>query len=101
MADNGRTALRVLALSTTLLSGLGCPPVARGPAEIGEARLDLEIVPADVRCLQLLAEGSRTVERAFDVSPGGPTALHVDGLPLGLVGFRARAFPAGCGAAAG
>src|SRR5512134_984297 len=71
---------------------------SRVPEE-GAAVLMVSQAPADTQCVQITAEGNRTVIRVFPVTPGQSTAtLSMSGLPVGDVTFTGAAFSANCGA---
>lgn len=63
---------------------------------VGEAQARISQVPEQVFCVRLRVEGSRTVEKSFDVTPGQSSLLALNGLPVGLVTFKGSAFSASC-----
>jgi endonuclease G len=87
--------LVVAAIIAVVATGCAQPPSA-GDDELGQARVELAAVPADVRCVRVVAEGARVVSRAFDATPGQPAELLLDGLPVGAVRFSGEAFSEAC-----
>ncbi|HEY0711604.1 MAG TPA: hypothetical protein VGF45_02955 [Polyangia bacterium] len=68
-----------------------------GATESGQAMLRVAVVPDDVKCLRITAEGTgRTEEREIDAAPGAMLAETLTGLPLGSVKFTGDAFAAAC-----
>jgi hypothetical protein len=63
---------------------------------VGTATFNLVNAPADALCLRIVVNGSRTVTRLFDLTPGQTTVFTLNGLPLGNVTFTESAFNAGC-----
>ena len=66
--------------------------------DIGELSIALTSVPADVACLKVKVEGSRTVTQQLDVVVGAPTNFNVARLPGGIVQVSAQAFAKVCAA---
>ena len=64
--------------------------------DIGVARFALTAVPADVACIKVTANGTKTKKQNFDVTPGTATVLTMGGLPTGTVTFTADAFSVPC-----
>jgi cysteine-rich repeat protein len=63
---------------------------------IGTAQVAITAAPSDGTCIQITADGFRTVTRSFDVPVGQSTVLHLAGLPLGTVIFSANASTGPC-----
>ena len=53
--------------------------------DYASARIAITQAPADVLCISITAQGSRTVQQSFDVMPGQSTVLPMNRLPTGLV----------------
>jgi hypothetical protein len=71
-------------------------PTPEGPT--GQARIEVVNAPSDVRCIRVVAAGTRTVTNSFGVSTGDSTVFTMRGLPTGLVTFTADAFAINCNA---
>jgi hypothetical protein len=74
-----------------------------GPGEdpesgVGTVVLSLAQVPEDVLCTRITVTGTRTVVRAFDTTPAGPSVFRMGGLPPGEATFLGEAFPSVCAA---
>ncbi len=63
---------------------------------MGQARISIQEVPQDVQCVQIVAAGSVSTSRSFDVVPGEGSVFTLNGLPLGEVSFSGEAFPTAC-----
>ena len=72
--------------------------VEPGEAEdTGRASIALAVVPVDVACIQITAQGSsRTEVDSFDVTPSKSAVLKLHGLPTGIVVFSGQAFGTSC-----
>lgn len=68
------------------------------PEMLGEARLAIVQVPADVRCATVTVQGNRTVTKSFDLTPGQASTLSLNQLPVGMVTFNASAYDSACSA---
>lgn len=68
------------------------------PEMLGEARIAIVQVPADVRCASVVVTGNRTVQKSFDLVPGQASTLSLTQLPIGAVTFTASAFDSACSA---
>lgn len=68
------------------------------PEMLGEARIAIVQVPADVRCASVVVTGNRTVQKSFDLVPGQASTLTLTQLPVGAVTFSASAFDSACSA---
>ncbi len=64
---------------------------------VGSASVAVTQAPADVRCIEITAQGSRIVTRSFNVATGADTHFDMHGLPTGVVNFSAKAFNVACG----
>ena len=64
--------------------------------ELGVVKIALSQTPADAQCLEISAQGSRSVTRRFTLAVGVDATLEMAGLPLGPVQFSARAFGEPC-----
>ena len=96
LAVGGSIALLALAASCT---GSSAPGDSDGM--VGRAEIALMNVPADGTCIQVIAEGYRTVSRSFSAAAGASAVFEMGGLPLGQVTFTANAFSGSCPAAVG
>jgi hypothetical protein len=64
---------------------------------VGEVSASITKVPATVDCIDIqVASGARVVDRQFNVQPGQPALLVLQGLPLGDVVFNGMAYPTSC-----
>jgi hypothetical protein len=90
-------SLAVFAL-VAAAAAAGC---AEDGGPVGSARMAVSQVPGDVQCITVAAAGSRTVKQSFPVTPGQSAFLLFEGIPTGLVTFKAAAFPVGCNALTG
>lgn len=85
-----------LALMLSCASGSG---TGADEAElVGEARLAIVQVPADVRCATVTVQGNRSVTKSFDLVPGQASTLSLNQLPVGMVTFNASAYDSACSA---
>jgi hypothetical protein len=84
-----------------LLFASACTTTNNGEEEVGTVQATIQQVPPAVSCVKLLAVGSRTVSRAFDVIPGQMTTLNLPNLPVGDVTFSGAAYQNACAAIAG
>lgn len=98
-----REHLGVLAVVTVsvAVAALGCSPAPEGREgedgeEVGGAQIALEQVPSDVGCIEITAQGARTVVRPFAVGAGMATQFMLRGLSVGPVHFSAVAFAGRC-----
>src|SRR5262249_48823442 len=95
-----------IGVALSLLVTLGC--VATGTTDDsahpgrGAATAYLQSVPGDVRCIDVMVDGSgQTLDRPFNLVPGQQSVvLTLTGLPTGSVGFAAAAYSGACGASA-
>jgi hypothetical protein len=85
----------LLVLPVSLLACGGNGPTS-GEGELGSAELAITQVPAGVRCVQVLAQGSRTVEHLYTVTANQSSILTMDALPVGQVQFSGNAFSTSC-----
>src|SRR5437868_6686205 len=94
----GRQLVGMLALPAALVTG--CSSGDSGSEPLGEASLAIAVVPKDVNCIHVAAQGKqRTEVRSFIVGPDKPSLFaHVTGLPLGAVTFMGQAFSQKCDA---
>jgi hypothetical protein len=68
-----------------------------GESESGQAMLRVAMVPDEVKCIRITAEGAaRTEEREIDAVAGAMLAETLTGLPLGSVKFTGEAFATAC-----
>ena len=88
-------ALLVLPLS---LLGCGANGPESGPEDLGSAQIAITQVPAGVQCIQLLAQGSRSVETLYSVTTNQSTILSMNRLPVGQVQFSGSAYANDCAA---
>jgi len=88
-------------LTGALLAAQGCSSGESGEVaaeDVGSVAIEIKRAPNDAACLRLNAEGATTVVHTFDLKPGQPSTLTMDGLPLGQVDFTAEAFSSACSA---
>ena len=64
--------------------------------KVGSVDLLLSSVPGDTACLQVTVQGSRSVNKSFDLAPGTIPKLSISGLPVGIVKVDASAFAEKC-----
>lgn len=64
----------------------------------GVAQIAITQVPTDVQCIQILAQGNRSVERLFAVTSGESSILTMTSLPIGTVEFSGNAYSGNCSA---
>jgi hypothetical protein len=88
--------LRVLVVLSSVIAMVCSPPPADDGTGVGVVMVAITAAPADVSCVQIRAEGTRTVTRSFDVTPGASTVLKMNGLPLGALTFSGQAFASTC-----
>ena len=62
----------------------------------GQLSLAITSVPADVACVRVSVQGSRSVSQSFDVAAGSNATSQLAKLPLGIVTVAAEAFPQAC-----
>lgn len=92
-SGRARTALALVALALAFSCG------GDGDAELqrlGALRVAITEAPADVSCIFLTVDGSRFVERSFDVLPGQSTELLMTSLPVGEVAVEGFTFDVPC-----
>ena len=77
-------------------AGAACSDGESDPESVGSASVAVTQAPADVRCIEVTAQGSRIVTRSFSVAAGADTRFDMHGLPTGIVNFSAQAFNVGC-----
>jgi hypothetical protein len=63
---------------------------------VGTATIAITNAPPDGTCIEVTAEGYRSVTQRFDVSAGQSTVFTLAGLPVGTVIFDANAFADTC-----
>ncbi len=83
-------------ISMALGSACGETSNERAVEATGQASIGLTRAPADAACLRVAVEGSKRIEKSFDLSEGEDTSLTLKGLPLGLAAFTASAYDARC-----
>ncbi len=88
------TTFALAASLSTALAVSGC--VTHEPEETGEIRVAITLVPADVQCIRIFADGSRFVNQKFPVTPGMSSVIQMHGIPTGHVNFTADAFAETC-----
>jgi hypothetical protein len=87
------------ALSAALCASLLGMACSSEPAEgVGTVHIAIVEVPSDVQCIQITADGSRTISKNFDVMPGQSSILVMNAVPAGTVLFSGDAFPTSCSA---
>jgi len=62
----------------------------------GVAEIAITQVPSDVQCIQILAQGSRSVEQRYSVTSGQSSTLTMASLPVGTVQFSGSAYATAC-----
>jgi hypothetical protein len=82
-------------IAAATCSQLACSASSR--EGVGAVRIAITTVPGDVLCVQITAQGTRTVFQQFNVIPGDSPMLLMPGLPLGDTKFSAAAFASRCG----
>src|SRR5262249_61614207 len=94
---------RFVAGSLTILAGAACGSVAGGPSpgeRTGIARIALDSVPNDVKCLRIQAAGSYVAFQDFHfdtkMPTPTPTELEMDNIAVGPDAFTAQAFAVAC-----
>ena len=88
-------ALLVLPLS---LASCGANGPESGSEDLGSAQIAITQVPAGVQCIQLLAQGNRSVETLYSVTTNQSTILSMNRLPVGQVQFSGAAYANACAA---
>jgi cysteine-rich repeat protein len=85
-------------LATLVCGGIGCSGRSSGQGDelTGTAQVAITAAPSDGTCIQINADGFRTVTQSFDVAVGMSTVLQMSGLPLGTVIFSANATTGPC-----
>lgn|SRR6266540_2995462 len=64
----------------------------------GRITLAITNAPPDATCIQVVVQGTTSVERDVDVAPGQSTVLLLEGLPEGTDTIIVNAFSGSCGA---
>jgi hypothetical protein len=73
------------------------PPAAGHGGELEQVVLKIAVVPPDVQCVRITAEGAgRSVVRELSVSGGVELKESMSGLPIGTVTFLGEAFTGAC-----
>jgi len=93
------SARRVRAFTSVLMAISVLPACSDGDAydgPVGTARIAIQLVPSDVRCISISVAGPRAVSKAFTVTPHGATTLTLPGLGAGANTFTGAAFPVAC-----
>jgi len=83
-------------LSAAVLAVIGCSGEGDSEELIGRAEIAITQVPSDVRCIRLVATGSRVSQQDFNVMPGQSSILALNALPTGTVTFSGDAFNSPC-----
>jgi hypothetical protein len=85
-----------------LATAVGCSDAGNASpesdGETGNVELSLSAVPADAACLRVVASGSRSVTRLFNLMPGTSPTFSLDRLPVGIVTFDGQTFATACSA---
>ena len=68
------------------------------PEMLGQVRFAIVQVPTDVHCADITVQGNRTVQKRFDLTPGQPSTLTMNQLPVGSVSLSAATFDTACSA---
>lgn len=92
------TNLRLLSMFIVPLAAAGCAGSDQQTDEAGPgvAQIAITQVPSDVQCIQITAQGSRTVEQRYSVTSGQSSILTMASLPVGTVQFSGSAYAAAC-----
>ena len=87
----------VIGVSTLAFAG-GCSSGSPDGSDenVASAVIAITNAPTDVRCVEISVQGTRTVERSFDVVPGQSTQFQMSGLPAGSANFSGNAFNVAC-----
>lgn len=91
-----RVVTREVLVSVVALAGCSGRGTTASDEMVGQAIIALAQVPDDAICLEIVAAGSRTATRRFDLAPNEPTERTLQGLPIGEVTFTARAYGSAC-----
>jgi hypothetical protein len=83
-------------LSAAVLAVIGCSGEGDSEELIGRAEIAITQVPSDVRCIRLVATGSRVSQQTFNVMSGQSSILALNALPTGTVTFSGDAFNSPC-----
>jgi hypothetical protein len=89
---------RAIAMGSVFCSVLACTPEV-APTEdgpVGTIELALTAVPPDALCLRVKVEGTRSIERLFDLDPGRGVLLSMGGVSEGAVTVTEEAFGISC-----
>src|SRR5688572_20521168 len=91
--------VRTGAFALCALALFGCAKTGdsadvEGP--VGSARFSVQVVPADVSCIRITADGTRDRTQSFDATPNQSAQFTMPALPAGSVTFTAEAFPVKC-----
>jgi hypothetical protein len=76
--------------------GGGNGSVSDDSTELGSVQMELKTVPTGLRCVQIVATGSRVLVTNFAVSGGGATTFTMPGISPGSVVFTGAGFTAAC-----
>lgn len=91
-----RTIISIAVVASLTASCGDVGPSGGGAEPLGTATIAITNAPPDGTCIQIAAEGARSVTKSFDVMAGSSTVLSMSGLPLGHVTFTAAAFGSSC-----
>jgi hypothetical protein len=79
------------------LASFGCAsPSSTTVNQEGRISLAVTNAPPDATCIQVVVQGTRTVERDVDVAAGASTVLLLEGLPEGTDTITVNAFGGSC-----
>jgi hypothetical protein len=68
-----------------------------GDEGIGQISIAIEEVPQDVHCVRIVATGSASFTRSFDVAPGTSSSYLVESVPVGSFAVSGKAYASACG----
>jgi hypothetical protein len=89
--------LMAFVLSVAALGGLaGCSDGGDDPSSVGTVELAITNAPSDVSCLRVTIDGTRSLTKLYDLTPGAKTVYLINRLPVGRTTFDAQAFAVSC-----
>ena len=97
------TQLRLFSVLVVPLAAVSCSGGDKQSDESspGMAQIAITQVPTDVQCIQILAQGSRSVVQVYSVTSGQSSVLNMASLPTGTVQFSGNAYSTACSNIAG
>jgi hypothetical protein len=83
-------------LGMAALAGLAGCSDGGDPANEGTVELSITNAPSDVSCLRVTIDGTRSLTKLYELTPGAPTTYRITRLPVGRATFDAQAYATAC-----